>query len=186
MPRISPSRPHSPRAARATAFSAALHREEGWNELCKQVKLAERFDIAIMSCKGQSVIAARKMVDQFCGGGESRFWCCTTSTNTAFRSSSVFRAFPGAAEESGCVAYRFKNDVNAVDLGLRLEDVEKWDLQSERCYFSGGFDGADYNVTEAEINYLSSGRRVELNAFTHAQFVDFVEEKLAAPASLKR
>ena len=67
-----------------------------------------------------------------------------------------------------------------VDLGLRLVDVEKWKLQPEWCDFTGDFDSGDGNITDAEKEYLRSGQRVELNAFTSQEFVDFVEEKLLA------
>lgn len=46
-------------------ISAMLFIEkEGFNELFKAVKLAERYDLAIMSSKGQSVVAARALVDE--------------------------------------------------------------------------------------------------------------------------
>jgi hypothetical protein len=36
----------------------------------------------------------------------------------------------------------------------------------------------DHGVSEEEIDFLLSGRRVELNAMTSRQLVDFIEEKL--------
>ena len=48
-------------------ISAVLFIEkEGFNELFKAAKLAERYDVAIMSSKGQSVVAARKLADHLC------------------------------------------------------------------------------------------------------------------------
>jgi hypothetical protein len=38
--------------------------KEGFDELLKSVKLARRFDLAIMSTKGMSVTAARHLVDE--------------------------------------------------------------------------------------------------------------------------
>ena len=38
--------------------------------LFKEVKLAERYDIAIMSTKGMSVTASRELVDQLCAEGD--------------------------------------------------------------------------------------------------------------------
>ena len=45
---------------------AAVLREEGFNELFSAVQLDERYDLAIMSTKGVSVTAARRLVDQLC------------------------------------------------------------------------------------------------------------------------
>ena len=43
--------------------------------MIEQARIAERFDIATLSCKGQSVVAARRLVDHVCrvGGGVPLF-----------------------------------------------------------------------------------------------------------------
>ena len=76
-----------------------------------------------------------------------------------------------------------------VDLGLRLEDVERLGLASERVVITKGEKGG-YSAlrarlringaTPAEIDFLLSGRRVELNAMTSRQFVNLLESKLTA------
>jgi hypothetical protein len=49
-------------------FGAVVFVEkEGFDPLLKMAKIAERFDIAIMSTKGMSVTAARSLVDDMCG-----------------------------------------------------------------------------------------------------------------------
>ena len=40
--------------------------KEGFGDLFAKTKLAERYDIAIMSTKGVSVTAARRLVDHLC------------------------------------------------------------------------------------------------------------------------
>ena len=60
----------------------------------------------------------------------------------------------------------------AIDLGLRLEDVERFNLESEPVYYGkrqieDGLRKA--GATEAEIAFLAR-RRVELNAFTSTSF----------------
>ena len=48
-------------------YGAVLFCEkEGFNELFEAVRLAERYDLAIMSTKGVSVTAARHLVDEIC------------------------------------------------------------------------------------------------------------------------
>jgi DNA topoisomerase VI subunit A len=49
-------------------FGAVLFVEkEGFMPLFEATRLADRYDIAIMSTKGLSVTAARRLVDQMCG-----------------------------------------------------------------------------------------------------------------------
>ena len=60
-------------------FGAVLYVEkEGFMPLFERVKLAERYDIAIMSSKGMSVTAARQLADGICRYA-FRCWCCMIS-----------------------------------------------------------------------------------------------------------
>jgi hypothetical protein len=76
-------------------------------------------------------------------------------------------------------------EVRMIDLGLRLSDVEKWQLQSEAVqYNSDPTRNLEENgATPEEIEFLyeragSRGKRVELNAFTSDQFVTWLDSKL--------
>lgn len=56
-----------PSVAAGQRFRAVLYIEkEGFEPLLRQTRIAERFEIAVLSCKGQSVAAARKYVDHVC------------------------------------------------------------------------------------------------------------------------
>jgi hypothetical protein len=44
--------------------------KEGFNPLFKEVNLANRYDLMIVSTKGVSVTAARLLIDQICGGSD--------------------------------------------------------------------------------------------------------------------
>jgi hypothetical protein len=81
------------------------------------------------------------------------------------------------AVEYDRVTYDFENDIEVIDLGLRLADVEKYDLGEEEVEFGGSF-ARDSICTEEEKEFLRSGRRVELNAFTSPQFIEWLEGKL--------
>ena len=62
-------------------FSGFLYIEkEGFEPLLSHARIAERFDLAIMSCKGMSVTAARELVDQTWARYRARCTSCTTST----------------------------------------------------------------------------------------------------------
>lgn len=162
-------------------YQALLYIEkEGFNPLFRTVKLAERFDIAIMSCKGQSVIAARKVADELCNDQGIPLLVLHDLDKYGFSIFQSLTSVSDAAENAERVRYRFANDIHATDLGLRLEDVKEWGLEPERCKFTGGFDEGDKNITEAEKKFLRAGQRVELNAFTSPDFIAFVEKKLRA------
>jgi hypothetical protein len=75
-------------------FGAVLFIEkEGFFPLFEHVKLAERFDIAIMSTKGMSNTAARRLVEKLCG--HFRSWYCMTSTRPGSRLRPPSDAIPG-------------------------------------------------------------------------------------------
>jgi hypothetical protein len=159
-------------------YQAVLYIEkEGFDPQLKEAKIAEKYDLAIISCKGQSVVAARRYVDHVCrvDGGvpllivhdfdPSGFSICQRLTSNS-----------RWAEANDLVKYQFQNEVNAHDLGLRLEDVEKYNLQSEHFHFRGL--PADLEASAEERAFFRSGRRVELNAFTAPQFIEWIEAGL--------
>jgi hypothetical protein len=160
-------------------FSAILFIEkEGFNPLFEKVKLAERYDLAIMSSKGQSVVAARRAVDEICYvGADVPLLILHDFDKQGFEIAQNLTSVSWAAEESGRIRYEFKNAINVIDLGLRLPDVKKWKLESEKVAFTGSF-APDTTATPEERKFLRSGRRVELNAFTSAELIEFIEGKL--------
>ena len=53
--------------------------KEGFNPLFRAVNLANRYDLMIISTKGVSVTAARRLIDDICGDGLCRYSCSTIS-----------------------------------------------------------------------------------------------------------
>ena len=96
--------------------------KEGFHPLIEAAHLQERFDVAVMSTKGMSVTAARKLLDELTpfvdnilvlhDFDRSGFSICGTLGTSSRR-------------------YRFKNKPPIRDIGLRLTDVVEMDLQSE-------------------------------------------------------
>jgi len=159
-------------------FSAILFIEkEGFNPLFEKVQLAERYDLAIMSTKGQSVVAARRLVDELCHG-DVPVLVLHDFDREGFLISERLTSVSWAAEEAGRVRYAFRNEINVLDLGLRLQDIHDWNLESEQVRFKGGFDD-DSITTPEEQQFLSGNQRVELNAFTSADLITWIESKLA-------
>ncbi len=167
-----------PSMARGQRYGAVLYIEkEGFEPLLNEAKIAERFDLAILSCKGQSVVAARKLVDHVCAkNGGVPLFVVHDFDKYGFEIAECLTTESFWAEQTDRVAYHFQNQVNVTDFGLRLDDATKYDLASEKCNPNNGTSG----MTKAEHEFMKSGQRVELNAFTAPQFIEWLEGKLKA------
>ena len=132
-------------------YGAVLFCEkEGFNELFAAVDLAERYDIAIMSTKGLSVTASRRLVDRLC----YRYQIPLFVMHDFYVSGlTILRTL-----RSDTRRYGFENEIEVIDLGLGLTDVQ--DLESEAVTHDKEIeerlkrDGA----TAAEIEFLKSKR----------------------------
>jgi hypothetical protein len=140
--------------------------------------LQKRLDVGLLSTKGMSNTAARKLLDELSQLVDhifilhdfdiSGFSICGTLRTNSRR-------------------YIFANDLTdkSVDIGLRLVDVEALDLESEPTAIpvnewpARAHTLRRHSASREEIAFLQY-RRVELNAMTSRQFVDFVEGKLLA------
>jgi hypothetical protein len=150
------------------SFGGLLYIEkEGFMPLFERVKLAQRYDIAIMSSKGMSVTAARELVNRICGGAVPLL---------------VLHDFDSAGIiikdtlGSSTRRYSYTSAPNVIDLGLGYDDIEGLrpephdsNVSAERLSQAG--------LSADAIDFLSN-QRVELNAMTSRQLVDFVEGKL--------
>ena len=150
------------------AFGAVLYVEkEVFMPLFDRVRLAQRYDIAIMSSKGMSVTAARELVNGVCEAAVPLL---------------VLHDFDAAGIiikdtlENDTRRYSYSNPPDVIDIGLGYNDIagltpepNKSAISDERLSQAG--------LGQAAIDFLSS-QRVELNAMTSRQLVDFVEGKL--------
>jgi hypothetical protein len=156
--------------------------KEGFTPLLNASRIAERYDIAIMSTKGMSVTAARKLVDELSRCGVTTL-VCHDFDKSGFEILHTLR--------TDTRRYRFTSPPRVVDLGLRLTDVQAMNLQSEPVSYPSGIDPRikldECGATPEECSFLVRrdtsggwiGRRVELNAMTSDQFIAWLEEKLA-------
>ena len=174
-----------PTVGPAHRYSAVVFVEkEGFNELFARVRLADRFDLAIMSSKGMSVTAARELVEQLSIKGVT---VC------------VLRDFDKAGFSivhtlrSSTRRYAFTARPRVVDLGLRLDDVRAMGLESEPVEYDGRIDPRinlrRSGASPEECDFLVRGgtragrwvgERVELNAMDSRQLVTWLEGKLTA------
>ena len=89
----------------------------------EEVRLAEKYDLALMSTKGMSVIAARRLIDDLCGRYEIPILVVHD-----FDSHGMVIA---ATLTEDTDRYEFTSDIEVINLGLRLDDVETYSLQRE-------------------------------------------------------
>ncbi len=170
------------------SYGAVLVPEkEGFEETFKAYQLQERYDLAIMSSKGMSTTSARKLIEALSGENVTIF-CLhdfdisgMTILSTSSRNTD---------------RYEFERTPDVIDMGLRLSDVLEMGLESEAVEIPSDptnrllRDGA----TAEEIAFLRGtpnwdrddgkrrfrGQRVELNAMTNPQLIEFIERKLQA------
>ncbi len=170
-----------PTCGPANRFGAVLFIEkEGFLPLFDAVKLAERYDVAIMSTKGMSVTAARTLVENVCGRHDIPLFLLRDFDKAGFAIAASF--------QKDTRRYQFSQSFEVVDLGLRLDDVETWGLDSEPVHYTADPRGnlEENGATPEEIAFLCEGgqgkhfygRRVELNAFTSPDFIEWIEGKL--------
>jgi DNA topoisomerase VI subunit B len=158
-------------------FGAVLFCEkEGFGPLFERVNLGNRFDIAIMSTKGTSVTAARMLAERICSERGVPLFILHDFDKSGLTIKSTLH--------NDTRRYQFKGNVQAFDIGLRLEDVRELGLESfaEKAFDKGSSEARAANLkkngaTEEEVRFLLD-RRVELNAMTSDQLVAFIERKL--------
>jgi hypothetical protein len=150
-------------------FGALLYIEkEGFFPLLERVRLASRYDIGIMSSKGMSVTAARQLADGICG----RMGIPLLVLHDFDSAGIIIKD----TLENDTRRFSYTHALNVIDLGLHYEDIgglapEQYDSPvSDRRLRETG-------LGQAAIEFLRN-QRVELNAMTSRQLVDFVEAKL--------
>jgi hypothetical protein len=146
--------------------------KEGFMPLFEAVELGKRYDLAIMSTKGMSVTASRRLVEDLCGQHDIPLLLLHDFDKSGF-------SIAGTLQRD-TRRYTFSRPFEIHDIGLRLEDVEG--LETEQVTHQASDDAVAANLrengaAEEEIEFLLSGR-VELNAFASDELVAFIEGKL--------
>lgn len=156
-------------------FRAVLFIEkEGFLPLFERVQLDQQFDIAVMSTKGMSVTACRKLADEMCGAHGIPLLVLHDFDKSGLSILGTLR--------QDTRRYTFANRLKVIDLGLRLKDINRLRLHAEGVFDRGNEATRRANLrkngaTPQEIDFLLH-QRVELNAMTARQLVTFVEGNL--------
>lgn len=156
--------------------------KEGFTALLDRVRLAARYDIAIMSTKGVSVTSARTLVERLTREGIPLF---------VIRDLDKYGLTIARTLYQDTRRFQFETPPNVTDLGLTLVDAQEMGLEPEPVTY-GKADKSPRDeiracgATEDEADFLCSdirdgewvGQRIELNAMDSGQFVAWIERKL--------
>jgi Topoisomerase 6 subunit A/Spo11, Toprim domain len=148
--------------------------KEGFNPLFKAVNLANRYDLMILSTKGVSVTAARRLIDEICGDNDLPLFVLHDFDVAGFMILSTLHR--------DTRRYAFSNAIEPIDLGLRLEDIEGLEREPAAATKIAGDklrdQLAENGATGAEIGILFN-ERVELNAMPSDDLIEMIERKLS-------
>jgi len=149
--------------------------KEGFNPLFRAVDLANRFDLLIISTKGVSVVAARRLVDHICG--------LTGLPLFTLHDFDVAGFMIKATLQRDTRRYEFEHEFEHVDLGLRLADIGGLEREpAARTKTAPSIlrrQLAENGATPEEIAILMT-ERVELNALSSEAFIALIERGLRA------
>lgn len=149
--------------------------KDGFGPLFKSVDLANRHDLMLISSKGVSVTAMRKLIDEVCGLNGLPLFVLHDFDVAGFMILGTL--------SRDTRRYAFDNEIEVVDLGLRLPDIAGLEREPaaaskidrrvlrEQLHTNG--------ATDEEIAILMS-ERVEINAMPSDALVAMIERKLDA------
>ena len=134
-------------------FNALLFVEkEGFDPLLEATDVVNRHDIASMSTKGMSVTAARELADTICYEYDIPLLALHDFDKTGFSIK--------ATVSRDSRRYEFKNQIETIDLGLTLDDVNDEKLDFEHQYHAKGNKSAFIEnlrrngATQKEIEFM--------------------------------
>jgi hypothetical protein len=158
--------------------------KEGFSEALKDAGWAERHDCMLMSSKGFSTRAARDLVDKLAEHDEPVTILCVHDADAA--GTMIYQTFQEATKARGARKVEIVNlglePWEAIAIDLEVEEVEQGDKRKSVANYVRERKGLPPDGTSWE-EWLQT-HRVELNAMTTPQFIEWLDGKLAAYAKL--
>jgi hypothetical protein len=156
-------------------FNKLLYIEkEGFSEMLKDERWGEKHDCAIMSSKGFSTRAARDLIDKLAEHEEAVTVFCVHDAD-AF-GTTIYQTLQEATKARGKRKVTIINlglePWEAVAMGLEVEDVKETERRKPVADYVWDHEGDWANWLQAH--------RVELNAMTTSQFIEWLNGKMAA------
>ncbi len=155
-------------------YNKVLYSEkEGFFSILREVKWPERNDCALLTSKGFASRAARDVLDLIGDSQEEVFFFCIHDSDAS--GTLIYQSLMEATRARG------RRKVHIINLGLDPEEALDMGLQVETFREAGEVKRrlpvADY-VSDSWSRWLQT-RRVELNAMTTPQFLEWLDEKMA-------
>jgi hypothetical protein len=152
-------------------FNKLLYIEkEGFLEALKHERWPEKHDCAVLSSKGFSTRAARDLIDLLAAHDEPIAVFCVHDADA--HGTMIYQTLQEATKARGARKIDIINfglePWEAIDMGLEVEDIGEKDKRRPV---------ADY-VPDDWANWLQE-HRVELNAMTTPQFIEWLDSKMA-------
>jgi hypothetical protein len=160
----------------AWTFNKLLYIEkEGFSEALKDIGWPERHDCAVMSSKGFSTRAARDLIDKLAEHDEPVTVFCVHDADAY--GTMIYQTLQ---QETAARGARKINIVNlglepweAIEMDLEVEDVEEGGRRKAVAGYVGERDD------DEEWSEWLQTHRVELNAMTTPQFIEWLDDKMA-------
>jgi hypothetical protein len=160
----------------AWTFNKIVYFEkEGWSEALKDDRWPERHDCMLMSSKGFTTRAARDLVDKLAEHNEPVTIFCVHDADAA--GTMIYETFQEATKARGARKVKIVNlglePWEALDMRLSVETVEAGERRKPVAdYVREHDDSEDWD------EWLQT-HRVELNAMTTPQLIDWLDRKMA-------
>ena len=159
----------------AWCFNKVLYIEkEGAQEALKQDHWLERHDCAVMSSKGFSTRAARDLIDKLVAHGEPVEVFCAHDADAS--GTMIYQTPQEETRARGARKIRIINiglePWEAVEMGLEVETIEEKDRRKPVAEYIADHVG-DWK------GWLQT-RRIELNAMTTPQLIEWLDQKMEA------
>jgi hypothetical protein len=149
--------------------------KEGFSEALKEVRWAERHDCMLMSSKGFTTRAARDLVDKLAEHDEPVIVFCVHDADG--HGTTIYETFQEATKARGARKIRIINlglePWEAAEMGLEVEDVEAGKRRKPVADYVRDREDGDHWEKWLQTH------RVELNAMTTPQFIQWLDRKLA-------
>jgi hypothetical protein len=148
--------------------------KEGFSEALKDVRWAERHDCMLESSKGFTTRAAKDLVDKLAEHDEPVTIFCVHDADAY--GTMIYQTFQEETKARGARKIKIVNlglePWEAVDMGFEVEDVEDEERRKPV---------ADYVLERENGDYWEEWlqtHRVELNAMTTPQFIEYLDRKM--------
>lgn len=143
----------------------------GFDAIFKAEKVGEKYNMIIVSGQGFSTRAAKTLLYKFQQMGLKLYCLHDLDISGIY----ILDSF-------GTPNKKFKECIYMENLGVTLEDVEKYHIEPEKVEIKKEDKKKLRNLSYKYRHFFDAGtfyRRVELNAFTTAQILEILESKLS-------